>query len=95
MTIKNIKDFCEYVGVEDNELEKAIYNGTACGAYIHWNSEWIEIGSIVEGSDAEFNEWLCFPFDTEKYEDWINELEHLTSEVWKLANEPTEAWWEG
>jgi hypothetical protein len=37
-------------------IEKAVYKGTDCGAWIKFDSEGIRVGTIVEGSDAEYSE---------------------------------------
>ena len=88
MVINSIQDFAEYLGVGKNEIEKAIYKATACGAWIDWNTSGIRIGSIVEGSDAEFSQEFTFPVSSETIEAWLEELEELTDEAWKEANGP-------
>ena len=90
MIINNIDDYCKYLGIEKDCLEKAIYKGTACGAWIHWDDEHIHIGSIVEGSNAEFDKEFKFPCDTDAIENWFGELEKLTTKAWREANCP--AW---
>lgn len=86
MTIKNITDLCAYLGCEEDELERALYKYTECGAWTKWDDNKVSIGSIVEGSDAEFSRDLYFPFESETYDAWIDELEDLTDEAWHEAN---------
>lgn len=45
------------------------------------------IGSIVEGSDAEFYQSFWFPVDTDVLDAWVNELEELCDEAWHEAND--------
>jgi len=86
MIINNIKEFCDLWGVDEDTLEHAVYKGTSCGAYIHWNNKSLTIGSIVEGSDAEFSREFQFPCDLEDIEEWFEELEDLTDQAWREAN---------
>ena len=86
MIINNIKDYCAFLGIDEDSLERAVYKGTACGAYIHWNDKSLTIGSIVEGSDAEFSKEFQFPFDTKDIDEWFEELEDLTTQAWLEAN---------
>lgn len=37
-------------------IEKAVYKGTACGAWVKFDAQGILVGTIVEGSDAEYSE---------------------------------------
>ena len=88
MTINNINDFSTYLGIEVDDIEKAIYDGTYCGAWINWDEKEIRIGSIVEGSDAEFEcDPLVFPFDSEDFEQALIWLEAETDREWRECNE--------
>ena len=93
MIIKNIYDLAEHVETDVQSLKRAIYRGTECGAWIEWNTEKVVIGSIVEGSEAEFSEEFRFPFDSKKYDDWIEELEALCDQAWWDANGEEEEVW--
>lgn len=86
MIINNIHDLAAYFGTDEEHLERAIYNGTYCGAWINWTHSKVNIGSIVEGSDAEFDESFEFPFDSSAVDEWLEELERLTSTAWNEAN---------
>lgn len=87
MTIKSIKDFCNYWG-EDNldHLARSVYKYTDCGAWIMWDDTGFTIGSIVEGSDAEFSKRFDYPVESNLVDDWFDELDKLTDEAWFLAN---------
>lgn len=37
-------------------IEKAVYKGTDCGAWVKFDAQGILVGTIVEGSDAEYSE---------------------------------------
>lgn len=62
MTINNIMDFAEYKGIEVKNLRRDLYKYTDCGAWIEYDVRGITIGTITEGSDAEFSITLKFPF---------------------------------
>ena len=59
-------------------------------AWIDWDSEKMAIGSIVEGSDAEFSKSFAFPVNIKYIDDWFNELERLIDEAWHEANDEQE-----
>jgi hypothetical protein len=52
----------------------------------------IAIGSIVEGSEAEFSETFClrkgndYVATTEELDGWVQDLEDLVSEAWGESN---------
>ena len=90
MTIKSINDFADAWGIEVKHLKKSIYKGTSCGAWIEWDDKRISIGSIVEGSDAEFSRTFEFPCKLEEIENWFEELEILCDDAWHEANDEWE-----
>lgn len=85
--IKDIKDYCEHFETDEKHLERDTYKYTDCGAYIFWNESSVTIGSIVEGSDAEFSKKFVFPCTAEEIDKWFDELEKLTDEAWHEAND--------
>ena len=87
MQIHNIVEYAQYFGTTPDLLKKDMYKYTDCGAWIHWNKNSMTIGSIVEGSDAEFSRTFNFPCTTDEIDDWLEELEHLTDEAWHEAND--------
>ena len=85
--INNIQDVAEKVwGTEVEHLEHDVYKYTLCGAWICWDENWVQVGSIVEGTDAEFERTFEYPFDSDEMDHWIGDLEKLTSKAWKDAN---------
>lgn len=86
MTIRNIDDLASLFGTTPDHLEHAIYKGTSCGAWIQWNCTSVSIGSIVEGSDAEFSRKFSYPFESTAVFSWLDELDSLTTRAWNEAN---------
>ena len=88
MIINNIHDIVKGKGLEKPEqLERHVYKYTDCGAWISWDDSSVTIGSIVEGSDAEFSETFKFPVDSDVLDNWVMELEALCDEAWHEAND--------
>lgn len=88
MLIANLDELCEYRGAKDSwELEHDLYKYTDCGAWITLTNDTVSVGSIVEGSDAEFSKDFNYPFDSDDFDNWIDELERLTDEAWREAND--------
>ena len=90
MTINNIHDLAKHLETSVDRLEHDVYKYTDCGAWIQWDSSGVEVGSIVEGSDAEFDRSFIFPFSSETYDAWIEELEMLCDQAWHEANDDEE-----
>lgn len=84
--IENIKELAEWYGTTVDALKKDIYKTTECGAWIDWTDESVTVGSIVEGSEAEFSREFRFPFSPESIEYWVAELEELCDEAWREAH---------
>ena len=87
MVIKDIEDLCEYFGSDVRHIERDIYKCTACGAWIEWDNYTVTIGSIVEGSEAEFSKTFRFQFSSADLDSWLDELDELTDEAWHEAND--------
>lgn len=88
MIINSIDDIVKGKGLERaGQLEHYVYKYTDCGAWISWNDKSVTIGSIVEGSDAEFVRSFLFPVDSDVLDAWVNELEDLCNEAWHEAND--------
>lgn len=90
MEIRSIDDLAEYLNTTPKHLEHDVYKYTDCGAWIKWDDASVTVGSIVEGSDAEFDRSFSFPFMASDYDAWIEELEQLTDEAWHEANDEPE-----
>lgn len=86
MKINNINDLAAHMGTDVQRLEHDLYKYTACGAWITWDDTSVAVGSIVEGSDAEFSEFFVFPFPSETLDAWIQDLERMCDEAWHEAN---------
>lgn len=87
MIINNIHDLAVHFDTTVDELESDIYDYTDCGAWITWDDNSVTIGSIVEGSDAEFAESFQFPVDSDELDAWVAELERLCDDAWHEAND--------
>lgn len=85
--IQNINDVAEKCfGTTVDRLTRDVYRYTHCGAFIAWSESQVTIGSIVEGSDAEFWRSFEYPFDSDEIDHWIADLEKLCDEAWKKVN---------
>jgi hypothetical protein len=53
-----IEAIAKRIGIEPDtkKISRAIYKRTDCGAWIWFDAKGITVGTIVEGSDAEFSE---------------------------------------
>jgi len=88
MVVNNIQDIVKGKGLETPEqLHHYVYKYTECGAWISWDNSSVTIGSIVEGSDAEFDKTFLFPVSSDILDEWVSELEELCEEAWIEANE--------
>ena len=87
MKINNIEEYASYLGIPVDSLKRSIYKYTDCGAWIDWDDNRVTIGSIVEGSDAEFSKTFLFPVEVSRIDNWFDELERLTDEAWYEAND--------
>ncbi len=61
---------------ELHRIQKALYKGTACGAYVNFDEAGVIVGTIVEGSDAELS--MRIPFD-------LDEPEKLVKDFWSAV----------
>ena len=86
MIIHSIEEFASEFGSDVKSLKHDMYKYTDCGAWIEWDDKQMQIGSIVEGSDAEFDQTFVFPFEMSEVDIWMEELERLTDEAWQEAN---------
>lgn len=72
---------------DEANLSKAVYKATACGAWVKLKDDGVEIGSIVEGSDAEVGPFfLKFPFSLQEWRDTISEVEDIADFEWQKAH---------
>ena len=88
MIINSITDIVKAKGLQhEDQLHRFVFKYTGCGAWISWDDKSVTIGSIVEGSDAEFSESFSFPVDSDVLDNWMVELDALCDEAWHEANE--------
>lgn len=109
--ICNVFDLFQVVGSSDypgdfdrswKSLEKAIYKGTACGAWIDkiLSSDerviGVRVGSIVEGADpcTEVHDRL-FPFTDEQFWDSLQAVEDEAKEIWDDTHGCEHCWPDG
>jgi hypothetical protein len=87
-TLKNENDVIQYLSAETIEqAKKHLYKGTDCGAWIQFEENGIQLGSIVEGSDAEVStDSLLYPFTSKSLEETIAYIESEASCLWEEAN---------
>lgn len=52
-----LQTIADLYGVEPDarRIDRAVYKGTDCGAWVRFDEEGIVVGTIIEGSDAEFD----------------------------------------
>jgi len=81
--IKSVKDLANEVGVEVEGIERAIYKGTDCGAWINLKVDCVETGSIVEGVEQCTQTYtLEYPFSAEEFWSALECVEHEADEIW-------------
>jgi len=100
-TIHNIEDLALEVCGDKNasfsSIEKAVYDGTSCGAWISIVSgverDGIHVGSMVEGSDAEFSaDPIWFPFDSKELWEATEYVDGEASAEWEMTNNEDGEW---
>lgn len=101
--VKSIEDICNIVvGCPDfHVLEKAIYKGTSCGAWLEsidgdGRDNWmggIAVGSIVEGSDryAERRE-IYFPCTIDDFWNAVQDVEEDAERIWNDTHGCEKCW---
>ena len=74
----------------EHRINKAIYKGTSCGAWVKFDEEGIMVGTIVEGSDAEHSERIDLTgiglengdILIQRFSDALERCENFADEVW-------------
>lgn len=99
IVIKDVRDLCKALTGEDvrdywrvkKTIERHLYKNTDCGAWIQFQSNYIQLGSIVEGSEAEVRaDDMYFPFTMKQFSDALDFIEEEASRLWHGANEEGE-----
>lgn len=99
-----IEAIAKSIGVEPNAelIDRAIYKGTDCGAWVRFDEQGVKVGTIVEGSDAEYSERIslvgittdleeaeCERLIAERFWEAVEACERFASEVWQEMEEPS------
>ena len=96
MRINSKADLARYLGTrtsEESDIAHSVYHYTGCGAWFHWvklnrRVVGVDLGTIVEGSDAEVHTTpLMFPFTSTDWERTIEYVEAEAEALWNEANE--------
>ena len=75
------------LGENPDAWSKAIYKGTECGAWLRIvDATTINVGSIVEGSDAEFQTTLEWPFTKDEFWEAVSEINRQAIDAWEEAH---------
>lgn len=95
MRINDSRDVAEYFGLDRgaawHQVEKAVFKGTACGAWIKCETGpkgySLLVGSIVEGSDVDCETHrLYFPFNSNELSAILVLIEDEAEEIWEAWN---------
>ena len=80
-----------------SKIQRAVYKGTECGAWVQFDEKGIMVGSIVEGSDAEFSKRIDLSgvdisdegstLLNERFWAALDEIDDLACAEWEEANE--------
>lgn len=80
----------------ERRIDRAVYKGTDCGAWVLFDEKGIVVGSIVEGSDAEFSERIDLTgidisdagaeILTQRFWNTVEKINDLACDAWEEAN---------
>jgi hypothetical protein len=80
----------------ERKIDRAVYAGTVCGAWVRFDEKGIRVGSIVEGSDAEFSERIDLTgvdisdegakILAERFWNTVDKINGLACDAWEEAN---------
>lgn len=94
-----IETIANNIGVEakPERIDRAIYKGTDCGAWVRFDEQGVMVGTIVEGSDAEFSKRIQVrdlanlenpeKILLERFWNAVQEAEDFSSQVWAEKGE--------
>jgi hypothetical protein len=90
--IETIAKSCGDKSLTPERIDRAVYKGTDCGAWVRFDEKGIMVGTIVEGSDAEFSKRIDLTgIDASKkgekllckrFWEAVQEAEDFSSEIW-------------
>lgn len=85
---------CEYLGCSteatEQQIDWMIYKGTDCGAWFKFTETGVQIGSIVEGSDATFDDVLNYPFTVEQFGELVDAINAQACDAWQEVRREVE-----
>ena len=93
MIINEVQDIAVHFGPERgtewHRVQKALFKGTECGAWIEAMHGQIKVGSIVEGADVNCTPHvLSFPFHSSELEHALDMIEDEAEAIWQEWNNP-------
>ena len=92
---------CGDSAAPESEIARCVYRDTDCGAWVRFDEDGILVGSIVEGSDAEFSERVhvddLMELDeadgavllVQRWDAALDVIEGLVAEAWAEMQEET------
>jgi len=88
-------DVAVHFGMEPDapwhQIEKAVYEGTDCGAWIECTDVELRVGSIVEGSDVDCQTHiLMLPTTSKALSEALDAIELEAPEIWNEWNDETD-----
>ncbi len=90
MDVNNLDEFLEARGFGEKkfwQVEKATYKYTDCGAWCREVEGGLEVGSIVEGVEAETeSHTLLYPSKISKFWDDLQSVEDEALQIWNDNN---------
>lgn len=72
---------------DEGSIKKALFKGTDCGAFVHFDELGVVVGTIVEGSDAEYSKRILFDLDDKEsflkcFWDTVQKCEDFAEAEW-------------
>ena len=92
--IRGQADVAMHFGLESgaawHSVQKALFKGTACGAWIELTDGELRVGSIVEGSDVDCQmHTLVLPTTSEALGEALDAIELEAQQIWNEWNDET------
>lgn len=64
-------------------IDRSVYRGTSCGAWVSYQRNGVTVGSIVEGCDYGTQSYaLEYPFDKKDFWGKLEEVEKEATSIW-------------
>lgn len=94
--INNLNDLAESMGINIKQsrdkikrlIEKSVYKGTSCGAWITFTMAGVRVGSIVEGTDVctETRSFVWGKFTDVEFWNALTQIEEQADEIWNATH---------